>query len=167
MSVRFPTRGDVSRAKPKLSTSPRERDAGGPDDGDLDAGELPPVRGQPDSFPDLGIRDLVQFQHAQVGHCVLPPLMYKHATQRFCRDHAGPGEGHADVIMSRTCGGVNGVALTFTPNGLRASSTASLMTVGTAMIPPSPTPFVPRGVTSDGVSRCAIVMRGADLKFGI
>src|SRR5439155_1479243 len=64
-----------------------------------------------------------------------------------CRDHA-----LASSRARQTRSGVAGISMSWTPNGVRASTTA-LITAGVeAIAPVSPTPFTPSGLLGLGVT---------------
>ena len=47
-----------------------------------------------------------------------------------------------------------------TPNGARASSMAEMMQAIAGIVPPSPAPFAPIGLSEEAISRCSISTRG-------
>src|SRR5262245_11811260 len=75
------------------------------------------------------------------------------------RHDAGIGENerHAaavrppDLIICSSAGGVNGPSLvTRTPRGANASATALLIAATAPVAPPSPAPFMPKGLKGEG-----------------
>lgn len=63
-----------------------------------------------------------------------------------------PGLRFAALTNSTTRCGLSGVSLIRTPNGESACSTAPTIAAMAAMVPPSPAPFTPSGLSGDGVS---------------
>ena len=53
------------------------------------------------------------------------------------------------------------------PSGFNASSTADAITCGTAMVPASPTPLIPSGLSGDGVCMWIISTAGTSVAKGI
>src|SRR6185503_2878548 len=63
------------------------------------------------------------------------------------------GRGRRAAHRDRRCSGRMGSAVTATPSGATASATALAMAAGAPMVPPSPMPLYPPGVSGEGVSR--------------
>src|ERR1051326_8638317 len=70
------------------------------------------------------------------------------------------------VINFRMTGGVKGVAVIFTPNGLSASATAFATAAGAPMVPPSAMPLNPPGIVGSGDSRCSMRTFGISSAVG-
>src|ERR1700730_1179175 len=81
--------------------------------------------------------------------CLLPDTAF---AAGFLGASAGAPEDWADRIAFQTRSGLSGISMWRMPRGESASQTA-LTTQGVdAMVPASPTPFTPIGLTGDGVT---------------
>src|SRR5215470_5008003 len=91
------------------------------------------------------------------------------------------GFAHAQLIQRRYGGAISalfaftsatiragliGASLILTPNGASAFSTAPIMAAIDAMVPPSPAPFRPSGLTGEAVSVWRIVIGGMSVAVG-
>src|ERR1700761_3328822 len=59
-------------------------------------------------------------------------------------------------IASQTLWGVTGIVISVTPNSLKASRTALIMTAGAAVVPPSPPALMPSGLVGDNTSAISV-----------
>ena len=63
--------------------------------------------------------------------------------------------------------GVSGISAKCTPNGDNASSIAAMIAAGAGMVPPSPAPLTPSGLSGFGVSTCSITQAGTSGAMGM
>src|SRR5690606_12424823 len=70
-------------------------------------------------------------------------------------------------IAFHTFSGVRGISRSFTPKGFSASTTAFTTAGVEAMVPVSPMPFTPRGLTGEGVSVNAVSKSGKKRALGM
>src|ERR1043166_4962002 len=82
------------------------------------------------------------------------------------RDHRAPPSAFAAWIAAQTPAGVRGSSLWGRPSGASASPPAFTRHAAEAMVPASPIPLTPSGLTGDGVSRWSVSIAGIWLALG-
>src|SRR4029078_1913948 len=103
---------------------------------------------------DAGVR------HARHGVELDRELPERRFADRFA--HAALSFGWAPAARNAVTmrSGVRGMSVKRTPNGDSASSMAAMIAAGAGMVPPSPAPLTPSGLSGFGVSTCSITAPG-------
>src|ERR1700720_3502496 len=72
------------------------------------------------------------------------------------------GASYAPALRSAVTirSGVSGMSVKYTSNGESACSIAEIIAAGAGMVPPSPVPLTPSGLSGFGVSTCSIWQAG-------
>src|SRR6185295_9915269 len=76
------------------------------------------------------------------------------------RNHTAAPRCLAPCIAAHTRAGVSGLSIWRIPKGSSASHTALTTQAADAIVPASPTPFTPSGLTGEGVTVWAVSIRG-------
>ena len=85
--------------------------------------------------------------HRRIG----PLLTRTHGVIPRCFVHSAAA-GVLSLIMRTICSGVTGIVFSVTSNGVSAFSIAQMIAAITAIVPHSPTPLTPSGLSGDGDS---------------
>src|SRR5262249_47610600 len=117
---------------------------------------------------------LVLQRDARRGHVGIAIESYGKSPERRIRrgcgdiSHDQPNLSYAPASRSAATmrSGVNGASVNRTPNGESASSMALTIAAAAGIVPPSPAPLTPRGLSGFGVSMCSMRHVGRSAAVG-